>query len=166
MAKQLDTYSRQTTEVSMQEVPRPLIATLEAHAEKRQLKLEDVRCWLTRSDNPPAMGFFGRLFGRRANPVDPNAWSMTLVALHPTHILVSFHDESGTSATLSAPQTQLWLHEGAGGGVTRGVTLTGFPSAFAGGEPSSYYVGLDTGPAGEECAAALEAALVAAKNPG
>ncbi len=158
-----DPYTRQTTEISVAEAPRPLAAALKKHAEERQLKLENVRCWLTRSDNPPAEGFFGKLLGRRANPVDPNSWSMTLVVLHPTHILVSMHTESGLSGTLSAPLLQLALKRGTGGGITGGFTLTGFPAE---GQPASYYVGLGSEPVADECMQRVEAALVAAKNSG
>src|SRR5688500_6298739 len=83
-------YRSSTRELPASSIPEPLATRVRAYAEQNQIILDDtrVRVWITRSENLPAEGFFGKLLGRRANPVDPDAEHDTLLLLHSTHLLL------------------------------------------------------------------------------
>jgi len=164
-------YRSDTREVSFTSLPQPLALELRAHAAKNQLVLEPsaVRCWLTHSVNPPAESFFGRMFGRRANPVDPEAEHDTVVVLHATHLLVAAWGEKRGAMALSLPLAQASIGRMSklaaqlgGGGTEPGMDISGFPGEH--GRPGSYFVKLGEDAAGAECYRAVEAAIVAIKN--
>ncbi len=163
-------YRRSTRAMDLASLPRPLAEQLAGHAAQHQIELRDTRVWLTHSENPPAEGFVGRLLGRRANPVDPNTQSDTALVLHPTHVLVAMNGDKAGAFALSLPLVQasmtrgsaLAARFGAAGGED-GITLSGFPGET--GRPGTYFVGLGPEPAGAACVQAVEAAILAAKNP-
>lgn len=163
-------YRRSTRESTLDELAPPVRAALTKHAEANQLVLgAGTRVWVTHSENPPAEGFFGKLFSSRANSADPDVAHDTIIVLHTSHLVfVTSGEKRGTSA-LSIPIAQASLARGnavaAKLGVTGtddGVTITGFPGQH--GQHGSYFVGLGTDAAGAACAEALEGAIVASKN--
>ncbi len=159
-------YVRRTRSITLSEVHATLARSFREHAEKKQLRLEPVRCWLTQRENPPARGIFGKLFGKRANSADPDHRHATLLMLHSTHILVGTHGEKRGTAILSAPHQQLSLSEASGqlaAASGPGFTLTGFLGAVHG-QPASYFVGLGPEPDARACLTAVKDALVKAKN--
>lgn len=163
-------YRRETREVPLFALPAPLGAALAEHAAKHQLTLDGARAWLTRSENPPAEGFVGRLLGRRANPVDPDAEHYGVLLLVATHVLVATSGEKRGTTVLSLPLMQASFSRGAAAPaaiaatleVGEGFTLTGFPGTV--GRPGTHFVGLGAGECGEACARAVEEAIVRAKN--
>lgn len=166
-------YRRATRLAELRALSTSVQNALLEHAQQHQLRLENVRVWSTHSENPPAEGFFGKLFSSRANPADPDVAHDTIVVLHPTHLLVATAGEKRGTTVLSLPLAQASLTRGSAlaarmpgafvPGMNDGVTVTGFPGQL--GRPGSYFIGLGQDPAGNDCAAALEAAIVAAKNP-
>ena len=166
-------YRRTTREVPLGAVPPSIAAALAKHAGDHQLTLDAARArvWHTHSENPPADGFWGKLFGTRANSVDPDAQHDSVLVLHPTHLLVATSGEKRTSvlslALLSASITRGSVVAAKFGvevpGANDGITITGFPGEI--GRPGSYFFGLGGDAAGAECARAVETAVTAAKNP-
>ncbi len=163
-------YRRTTRETTLASLPRPIAEALSTHASSHQIELGGVRCWVTHSENPPADGFFGKLLGRRANPVDPDAEHDTVLVLHPTHVLVATSGARRGTSVLSLPLAQASLTRGSAiaarmgvAGPNDGFTLSGFPGDE--GRPGTYFVGLGSGPSGEECARAVEDAIRVRKNP-
>lgn len=163
-------YLRSTRAAALGDLPSALAEKIRAHAAAHQLVLEGVRVWWTHSENPPAEGFLGRLLGRRANSADPDAAHDTVLVLHPTHLLVATAGEKRGVAAMSLPLVQASMTRGSAlaarmgvAGGDDGMTLSGF--AGEAGRPGTYFVGLGRDAAGEACAGAVEAALVAAKNP-
>jgi hypothetical protein len=158
-------YVRHTRSVQIDELPAHVRDTLMAHAEARQITLDKTRMWVTSSENPPASSAFGRLFGRRANPADPDSEHTTLLVLHPTHLLVVTDGAKRGTAALSLPLMQASVAEGAGLGPVAadpgGFTITG----FEGEQRGSYYVGLGSEPEAADCFSAVRSAITAAKNP-
>ncbi len=162
-------YRRTTREIALATLPRPLADAMSTLAASSQLELAKVRCWLTHSENPPAGGFLGKVFGRRANPVDPDAEHDTAVVLSPTHVLVATSGAARGTSAMSLALAQASLARGSAvaaaagvAGPEDGVTLSGFPGTE--GRPGTYFVGLGPEPAGAECARALEEAIRARKN--
>ena len=126
--------------------------------------------WLTRSENPPAEGFFGKLLGRRANPVDPDEVHETVLVLHRSHVLVATSGEKRGTSVLSVALTQASVSRGAAlaafanvPGASDGLSISGFPGDH--GRPGSYFFGLGSEPDAAECERVLTAAITAAKNP-
>lgn len=163
-------YRSETREVGLAALPSPLVEALNRHAEKNQLVLDRVRCFLTHSVNPPSTSFFGKLLGRRSNPVDPDPEHDTAVVLHTTHLLIATLAPSRGATVLSLPLAQASIGRMSElvkklGDVAAepGMDITGFPGEH--GRPGSYFVKLGEDPAGAACYAAVEAAIVAAKNP-
>ncbi len=167
-------YRRSTREVSLDAVPPAISAALAKHADDHQLALEASRCraWHTHSENPEAEGFFGKLLGRRANPVDPDAEHDSVLVLQATHLVVATSGEKRGSAVMSLPLLQASVVRGSGlsalltdrvPGASDGITISGFPGHV--GRPGTYFFGLGKEPAASECAAAVEAAVLAAKAP-
>lgn len=163
-------YRRSTRETKLAELAPPVREKLNQHAAQNQLVLgPDVRVWITHSENPPATGFFGKLFGSRANSVDPDPEHDTVILIHSSHLVfVTSGAKRGTSA-ISVPLSLASMQRGdavaAKLGVTGandGMTIAGFPGEH--GNVGSYFVGLGQDPAGAACAQAIEAAIVAAKN--
>lgn len=158
---------RRTRAIVFSEAPTDLRSSVETHVKARQLDLEDARCWLTRIDNPIANGFVAKMFKRRINPVDPDAWSFMLVALHRTHVVVGTLGERSGTATFSAPHLSLSLQEDIGAklGLSSGpgFSLHGFPSPVEG-QGASLFVALGNEAAAEECLTEVKAALWRAKN--
>ncbi len=161
-------YIRSTREVASAEVQQAFGSALAEHAAKHQLELGSLRAWLTHSENPPATGFFGRLLGRRSNSVDPDPWHDTLIALHPTHLIVGTSGPKRGTSVLSLPLVQASIQRGhsrlglPGAPTDDGIRIEGFPGQV--GRPGSYFVGLGPEPAANECFGAIESAVRAAKN--
>jgi hypothetical protein len=160
-------YSRSTRALAFAELEPSFRSAVVEHAAKHQLELASLRTWLTHSENPPATSFFGKLFGQRSNSVDPDPWHDTLIALHPTHLIVGTHGPKRGTSVLSLPLAQASLQRGSAGRgmpgapTDDGITIEGFPGTV--GRPGSYFVGL--GPdAADECFSAVESAVRAAKN--
>ncbi len=165
-------YRRTTTETRLSTLPPALAKELARHAAEHLISLDHPapRCWLTHSENPPAEGLFGRLLGRRANPVDPEAEHWTALVLQVTHILVATLGEKRGAVAMSIPLERASLSRGeplaaryglAGG--EDGVVLSGFPGAE--GPPGTIFVGL-AGESGAACARAVEEAIRARRGPG
>ncbi|MDS1115929.1 hypothetical protein RD149_19470 [Gordonia westfalica] len=152
-------YQRTTVRADLSALPADLAAALRDHAESRQLTItDDLPAWSTRSINPPASSLAGRLFGRRANPVDPDSEHQTLVVLHPKHLLIVV---SGAERGISALSVPLAIASVDAPGTPDGFSVTGF--AGDDGRPGSHYIGVGE-PQGRECRDAVLAAIVAAKN--
>ena len=162
-------YVRHTQAVQLNALPAYISDKLAEHAESRQIELNDVRAWLTQSENPAASSTFGKLLKRRANPSDPDERHSTIVVLHPTQILVLIDGAKRGISVLSLPLAQASMAPGRGltGTLTaaaideNGFTLTGFPGEHTG----SCYVGLGPEVAAAECISAVRSAITAAKNP-
>ncbi|KAF0969646.1 MULTISPECIES: hypothetical protein [Gordonia] len=153
-------YQRTTVRADLSALPADLAAALRDHAESRQLTItDDLPAWITRSINPPSSSLTGKLFGRRANPADPDSEHQTLVALHPTHLLVVV---SGANRGISALSVPLAVASVETPESADGFAVTGF--AGQDGRPGSYHLGVGE-PHGAECLEAVRAAIVAAKNP-
>ncbi len=162
-------YRSSTRELPLAELPPKLAAAVAEHAARHQLALDAARAWLTRSVNPVAEGMMGRLFGKRANPADPDAEHVTLVVLHSTHLVLGTEGKARGVAVLSVPLAQASVRRGSGlaeaAGVAAepGMQVDGLPGEH--GRPGSYFVKLGEDPAGEACIEAVRAAVLAAKNP-
>ena len=163
-------YRRSTRETRLEELAAPVREALTKHAAQHQLTIgSDVRVWITHSENPPADGFFGKLFSQRANSADPDAEHDSIIVLHSSHLVfVTTGDKRGTTA-LSVPLAVASMQRGSAiaaklgvTGPNDGVTVTGFPGDH--GNAGSYFVGLGPDAAGAACASAIEAAIVLAKN--
>lgn len=153
-------YIRHTRSARIVELSRRICGKLAEHAASRQIDLNDVRVWLTHSENPPASSAFGRLLRRRANPVDPDEEHWTAVVLHPTQLLVATDGAKRGTAVLSVPLLQASITADTGSGDPAGFTITGFPGEQTG----SYYVGLGPEPDAAGCISAVQAAIGAAKQ--
>jgi len=163
-------YQRSTRATDLQSLAPALAAALTQHAAAHQLVLDTVRVWITHSINPPAEGLLGRWLGRRSNPTDPDAAHDTVLVLHPTHVIVATAGDKRGLAVLSLPLVQASVQRGSAiaakmgiAGADDGMTLAGFPGTE--GRPGTYFVGLGLDAEGAACVAAVEAAIVAAKNP-
>lgn len=163
-------YRRSTHETRLTDLPAALAEALQAHASAQQLALTDVRVWSTESENPPASGWVGRLLGRRANPVDPDVRHVTVVVLHPTHLVVAMTGERRGTSVVSVPLVVASIARGsavaarwAGVESSDGVSITGLPGDE--GRPGTLFVGLGPGPDAQACVDALEAAIRRVKNP-
>jgi len=166
-------YQRSTREVEIDKLPAPLREGLASYARAHQLELQGCRCWLTHSVNPASDTFFGKLLGRRANPVDPDAAHDTAVLLHKTHVIVATAGDERGVAVLAVPLEHASIQRGSVAGARLGIavpeasdgfTLSGLPGTE--GRVGTYFVGLGTEPAAAECFDAVEAAIRARKNQG
>lgn len=164
-------YLRTTRAVTVAELSAPLRDALADHATKNQLSLDGARAWLTHSDNPPASGLFGKLLGRRANPVDPDASHHSVLVLISRHAIIATTGERRGTSVLSVPLLQAAVVRGSGvaarlamnvPGAEDGMTLSGFPGEE--GRPGTLYFGLGNEPAAAECFTALEQAIANAKR--
>ncbi len=112
---------------------------------------------------PPATSFFGKLFGRRANSLDPDPWHETLVALHSTYLIVGTHEPKRGTTVLCIPLLHASVQRGSaiaarlGMAVEDGLTIDGFPGYE--GRPVSYFVGLGPEAAANHCFESIEAAV-------
>lgn len=153
-------YERTTTRADLSDLTATIAAALREHAESRRLTLtDDLPAWSTRSINPPAASWLGKLLGRRANPVDPDSEHQTLVVLHPTHLIVVISGAERGVAAMSAPLSLA--------SIEQPESADGFAvSGFAGdaGRPGTFYLGVGE-PDGDECREAVRAAITAARNP-
>lgn len=153
-------YVRHTRSVRLSELPPRIGDKLAEHAEARQIDLlsdpDNVRVWLTHSQNPPAKSSFGKLLRHRVNPTDPDPQHWTALVLHATHILVVTDGKYRGTSALSLALAQASVSKG----TEDGFTITGFPGDQAG----SLYVGLGPEPAAAECLSTVRAAVIAAKN--
>lgn len=162
-------YVRHTRSVRIEELPARLRRKLAEHAAARQIDLDAVRLWLTRSQNPPASSGLGKLLRRRANRADPDDEHTTIVVLHPTQVAVIIDGANRGTAVLSLPLSQASVAAGSGLAAkfdsgtndAPGFTISGFPGEQVG----SFYVGLGPEPAAQECFSAVRAAISAVKNP-
>lgn len=165
-------YRSKTTATTLDAAPAALRGAAIAHAAARQFDLTGARCWLTRSENPPAEGFFASLLKRRANPLDPDDAHWTLVALHPTQLVIATHGERRGSAVVSLPLAQASLSRHSAlvqalspdAPTEPGMVVTGLPGDA--GRPGSILAKLGDDPEGAACYAAVEAAITAAKRGG
>lgn len=166
-------YRRSTRERSLCALPPAITAALEKHATDHQLTLDgaQARVWLTHSENPEASGFFGKLFGRRANPVDPDATHDSALVLLPTHLVVATAGEKRGTAVLSLALLAASVVRGSGvaahlaaavPGADDGMTISGFPGKE--GRPGTYFFGLGSDAAGGDCLGAVQSAIRAAKS--
>mgnify|MGYP007072874318 CR=1 FL=1 len=121
---------------------------------------DDLPAWITRSINPPSTTFFGKLFGRRANAVDPDSEHQTLVVLHPTHLIVVVSGAQRGTSALSVPLARASMQQ-LGPTSDDGFSVTGFG---ADAQPGSLHIGVGA-PDGTACQEAVRAAIVGAKNP-
>jgi hypothetical protein len=163
-------YRRSTRALTMAQLPPSLAVALGRHAEGHQLVLDAARVWLTHSENPAATSLFGKMFGRRANPLDPDSEHDSVLLLHTTHIVIATTGvQRGTSA-LSVPLAAASVVRGsalaaviaaAAAGAYDGMTVSGFPGTE--GRPGAYFFGLGHEPAAADCFAATVAAIAAAK---
>ena len=163
-------YRRTTREMALATLPQAFASALAEHAAARQILLDGVRVWLTHSENPPAEGFFGRLLGSRANSADPDAAHHSVLVLHRSHLLVGTSAEKRGTSVLSVPLAVASVTRGSAigarfdvPGVSDGISISGFPGEI--GRPGTYFFGLGPEPAAAECVRAVEATLVAVKNP-
>lgn len=162
-------YLRSTRSGVLAALPPQVAEAVTKHAAQHQLRLEGARVWITHSENPPSKGFFGKLFGSRANPVDRDAWHDTFILLHATFLVVATVGEKRPPSVLSLPLAVASMVRGTAiplaanvPGANDGITVTGFPGEV--GRPGSYFVGLGPDAAGRECATAIEQAITSAKN--
>ncbi len=163
-------YRRTTRELPFASLSPELSQAISAHADSRQIVLSQPRVWVTHSENPPATGFFGKLFGSRANSADPDTEHDTVLVLHPTHVLVATSGAKRGTSVLSVPLMQASVTRGnsiaarLGGPMASddGLTISGFPGEH--GRPGTYFVGLGPEAASADCARAVEAAIVSVKN--
>lgn len=165
-------YVRRTRSLRFDALPAPLATALTAHAGKTQITLDPgLASWLTQSENPRAEGMLGALFGRRANPVDPDAAHEGALVLHATQLLIATHGEKRGTAVLSVPLALASVVRGSGvsaalaaavPGSEHGITISGFPGEH--GRPGTYFFGLEPGAELEACASAVESAIAAAKR--
>jgi hypothetical protein len=166
-------YVRHTQAVQVGALPPRISTKLADHAASRQIELNNVRAWLTHSENPSADSGFGKLLRRRANPCDPDAEHWTAVVLHPTQILVVTDQEKRGTAALSLPLAHASLAPGLGSIAalnsalnSEAVDPTGFSlTGFVGAQTGSFYIGLGPEIAGGKCISAIDSAIAAAKNP-
>ncbi|MDL9945788.1 hypothetical protein QSJ19_09340 [Gordonia sp. ABSL11-1] len=160
-------YERTTVATDLDDLPTDMRAALGAYGLAHQLSLDDaLPAWSTRSVNPPSTTMMGKLFRRRANPTDPDSEHQTVVIVHPSHVIVVISGSERGVTVLSTPLAIASITDGptiggVGSGET-GFTITGLPGDA--GWPGSFYVGLGPEPAGRDCAEAVRAAVVAAKN--
>lgn len=164
-------YVSSTREASLATLPEPLASALRDHAARNQLRLDGARCWITHRVNPPAAGFVGKLLGRRANPVDPDAEHDALLVLHPTHLVVGAAGAKRGCALLDVPLERASVSRGSAlaarigaASTDDGLTIAGF--AGHEGQPGTWFFALGAEPAAEDCARAVEGAIVARKNRG
>lgn len=164
-------YRTSTRELSLSSVPEPLGSKLREYAERQGLKLDSVRAWITHSENPTADGFFGKLFGRRSNPVDPDAAHDTLLVLHPTHLVLGTAGEKRGCSVFGLPLDHASVTRGhalagklgAAAPSDDGITIGGLPGDE--GRVGTYFVALGPEPAAAECVRAVQDAIIARKNP-
>lgn len=164
-------YRRSTRAVTLAELAPPLREALADHAAKHQLGLDGVRAWLTHSENPVAAGLLGRLFGRRANSVDPDAEHDAVLVLHRTHLAIATTGARRGTAALSLPLLQASVVRGSGvaarlaaqvPGADDGMTISGFPGHH--GHTGTMFFGLGEEAAAAECFGAVERAIFEAKR--
>ncbi|MFT4088407.1 MAG: hypothetical protein QM658_14885 [Gordonia sp. (in: high G+C Gram-positive bacteria)] len=158
-------YERSTRTIALHDVPPAMRAELDAVAEARQLTvLDDSRAWLTRSVNKSSSSGIGRLFGRRANPLDPDAEHETLVVLLRSQLVVVIAGAVRGVSSLSVALSRASVSAGSvlGGPGDTGFAITGFPAEE--GRAGSFYIGLGPEPAGSECYETIRAAITEAKR--
>jgi hypothetical protein len=162
-------YERHTQSVQFDQLPTRIVTKLTEHAESRQIGLDSVSLWQTRSENPRASSGLRRLLRRRANPTDPDEEHITVVLLHPTQLLVAVDGARRGTSVLSLPLSQASVTVGSAFSSkldpalseAHGFTITGYPGERAG----SFFLGLGPEPAAAECLSAVREAIAAAKKP-
>ena len=163
-------YRSTTTATRFDALPAPLREAVSAHAAERQFDPAGARCWLTRSENPPGVGLLASLFGRRSNPADPDVEHWTLVALHPTQLILATLGEKRGCSVLSLPlaaasvSRQSTLARAMGGDAPgdAGLYVSGLPGTE--GRPGTWLAKLGDDPEGAACYAAVEGAIAAVKR--
>ena len=167
-------YRSQTRSSSIAELPTDLRNALTTHADTKKLQLVNARAWVTHRENPASESMFGKLFGRRANSVDPDAAHDMVLVLHATHLLVGSSGAVRGTKVMSLPLLVSTVTRGSlvASRLQRpasdtpsddGLTISGFPGEH--GQPGTYFMGLGAGAEAEACVQAVMAALEAAKNP-
>lgn len=163
-------YRSTTRALALDALPAPLLDKVRAHAASHQLVLDGARAWVTHAANPKSEGLLAGLFGRRANPVDPDAEHWTCVVLHRAWIVVGTYGVERGAAALSLQLAAASVSQGSaiaarfGAAVESdpGFTVTGFPGEP--GRPGSFFVKTGDDDDGRACFAAVERAVLAAKN--
>ncbi len=161
-------YLRETRAADLSTLPEALRAALLDWASRHQLTLDAARIWHTRSENPPGEGFIARLLGRRANPVDPNAFHDAALLLHPTQLLVANLSEKGGAMVMGVALVSTSVTRGsalagkigAAAPSDDGISISGFPGAEGG--PGTWFFGMG-GAAADACFDAVASAVRAAK---
>lgn len=161
-------YERSTSALTCGELPSPLKERFELAAQGAQVIVApETRAWFTRSDNPVQSGLMGKLFGRRRNPVDADAWHESAVVLTATHVFVLVHRERGETTAMTCAHADYQVDRTELDGEP-GFRLVGFrvdvtdpnePHEHRVSDKGTYYVGLGRETAATECLDALEAAL-------
>lgn len=154
-------YQRTTTRADLSALAPGIGAALREYSDTHQLAItDDLPAWLTRSINPPSTSLFGKLFARRANPVDPDSEHQTLVVLHPTHLIVVVSGARRGTAALAAPLARATMDDELTDDslASTGFTVTGFHDG-----PGSFHIGVGA-PDGTQCHDEVKAAIIAAKN--
>ncbi len=163
-------YQSTTRTIGLDALPAPLLEKVRAHAAANQLALDGARVWLTRSANPKAEGLLAGLFGRRANPVDPDAEHWTCVVLHRAWLLMGTYGAQRGASALSlqlaaasvARGSALAARFGAELQSDPGFTVTGLTGEA--GRPGTCFVKTGDDDDGRACFAEVERAVLAAKN--
>ncbi|MFO0627731.1 MAG: hypothetical protein U0325_19135 [Polyangiales bacterium] len=161
-------YRRETRAAALSTLPEALRVALVDWASKHQVSLDAASVWHTRSENPPGEGFVARLLGRRANPVDPNAFHDAALLLHPTQLIVANLSEKGGVMAMGVALVSASVTRGSAlAGVLGadapdddGISITGFPGTV--GRPGTWFFGLG-GAAADACFDAVSSAVRAAK---
>lgn len=162
-------YRSDTREAQYPSVPAPLRAALARWAEAHQLTLDGARVWLTRSENLPAEGVIAKLLGRRKNPADPDAESVSALLLHPTQVIVGSYGERAGANVTGVALAQLSVQRGnslaakLGPAAPQddGISLDGVPSGTNRVATLFFKMG---GADADGCFAAVESAVRAAKR--
>ena len=158
-------YSRRTRRIRIEDAPSAMREAYQEHVSSNQWddSSSEPPAWLTHSVNLPSSTFIGRVFGRRANWVDPDLEHDLLLVLGSSHLVIVTHGLKRGTAVLSIALA----HASLGKRLTvlasrddhteRGVTISGFPGED--GRPGTFFVALGPDAAGQECEDAVRGAL-------
>lgn len=152
----MDAYVRRTEERALQALPAELREVTENCARRLGHELHASKSvWFTRSENPLGRGWLDRLFGRHANPADPNDVTDVALALTDAHLVIGIFGDASGPAALCAPRVEVRLDDSL---PLRGVTIHGFASLDPVHDPvarGSFFLGVSADDAGDACLADL-----------
>lgn len=157
-------YRCETRASTLDALPPPLRDALARWCTQHALDLTPARVWSTRCENPPGEGFFARMLGRRANPVDPDAEHTMALALLPTHVVAGSYGARSGASVVGVALGALTVSRGfalskalaAGLPDDDGICLHGLPGSP--GRPGTYFVKLG-GAEADACFDAVAAAV-------